>query len=45
MGEAPTRRTALYDFHVEHGARIVPFAGWDMPIQYTNGIKAEHLAT
>lgn len=45
IGEAPTRRTALYDFHVDHGARMVPFAGWDMPVQYTNGIKAEHLAT
>ena len=39
------RRTPLYDFHQEHGARIVPFAGWDMPVQYPAGIKAEHLAT
>ena len=38
------RRTPLYDFHVAHGARIVPFAGWDMPVQYPAGIKAEHLA-
>ncbi len=39
------KRTALYDFHVAHGARMVPFAGWDMPVQYSTGIKAEHLAT
>ncbi|MEM7392728.1 MAG: glycine cleavage system aminomethyltransferase GcvT [Verrucomicrobiota bacterium] len=34
-------RTPLYQKHVEHKARMVPFAGWDMPIQYT-GIVAEH---
>ena len=39
------RRTPLYDFHVDNGARMVPFAGWDMPVQYPAGIKAEHLAT
>jgi len=27
-------RTALYDFHVTHGGRMVPFAGWSMPVQY-----------
>jgi len=36
------KRTALYDDHVNLGARIVPFAGWEMPVQYT-GIKEEHL--
>ena len=40
-----TRRTPLYDFHLANGARTVPFAGWDMPVQYADGIKAEHLAT
>ena len=39
------RRTPLCDFHRAHGARMVPFAGWDMPVQYADGIKAEHLAT
>ena len=39
------RRTPLYDFHLAHGARMVLFAGWDMPVQYADGIKAEHLAT
>jgi len=40
-----TRRTPLYDFHLANGARMVPFAGWDMPVQYAHGIKTEHLAT
>ncbi len=37
------RRTALYDRHVAAGARMVEFAGWEMPIQY-EGVKAEHMA-
>lgn len=37
------RRTPLYDRHVAAGARIVPFAGWAMPVQY-EGIIAEHRA-
>src|ERR1700746_2543036 len=36
-------RTPLYDWHVAHGARMVDFAGWDMPIQYTT-ITEEHQA-
>jgi aminomethyltransferase len=36
-------RTPLYDWHTSHGARIVDFAGWDMPIQYTS-ITEEHNA-
>jgi aminomethyltransferase len=36
-------RTALYDWHVSHGARMVDFAGWDMPVQYTS-ITPEHQA-
>ena len=34
-----------HDFHIANGARMVPFSGWDMPVQYSQGIKAEHLAT
>ena len=34
-------RTPLYDIHVAAGARIVPFGGWDMPVQYPSGIIAE----
>ena len=37
------QRTPLYDWHVAHGARMVDFAGWDMPIQYTSIID-EHAA-
>lgn len=35
------RKTALYDRHVAAGARMIPFAGWIMPVQY-EGILAEH---
>ena len=45
MPKVDNRKTALYDFHVAAGARMVPFAGWDMPVQYPAGIKAEHIAT
>lgn len=38
----PLRRTALHDRHVEGGAKLVPFAGWEMPVQYKEGIRAEH---
>ena len=37
------RRTPLYDRHVAAGARLVPFAGWEMPVQYA-GVREEHLA-
>ena len=39
--ELPAKRTPLYDLHVELGARMVPFAGYAMPLQY-RGIIAEH---
>jgi glycine cleavage system T protein (aminomethyltransferase) len=35
-------RTPLYDEHLALGAKMVPFAGWEMPIQYPSGIVAEH---
>jgi aminomethyltransferase len=41
--ETALRRTPLYDRHVAAGARIVPFAGWEMPVQYA-GIIPEHQA-
>lgn len=41
---APLKRTPLYDLHVSAGARIVPFAGYEMPVQF-DGVKAEHLWT
>jgi len=42
--EGELKRTALYDVHKSSGGRMVPFAGWEMPVQYT-GIFEEHLAT
>ena len=41
--DTPLRRTSLYDLHVKWGGRIVPFAGYEMPVQYT-GIVPEHKA-
>ena len=41
--EGGLRRTPLYDEHRALGARLVDFAGWEMPVQYS-GIKAEHQA-
>ncbi len=38
------RRPYLYDLHVELGAKIVPFGGWEMPLQYETGTVTEHLA-
>ena len=38
---APLKRTPFYDFHVAAGARMVPFAGWEMPLVYTS-ISEEH---
>jgi aminomethyltransferase len=40
---APLKRSPLHDAHVALGARLVPFAGWEMPVQYT-GIVEEHKA-
>ncbi len=42
--ESPLKRTALYDVHKSSGGRMVPFAGWEMPVVYTS-IFEEHLAT
>ncbi len=36
-------RTCLHDLHVELGARMVPFAGYEMPVQYPMGVLKEHL--
>jgi len=37
------KRTPLYDSHVAAGAKLVPFAGWEMPVSY-EGVRQEHLA-
>ncbi len=39
---APLQKTPLHTLHLELGARMVPFAGYDMPVQYPGGIMAEH---
>ena len=41
--EAGLRRTSLYDLHVELGGRMVPFAGWEMPVRY-GSVMEEHMA-
>jgi len=38
------KRTPLYEEHVAAGARMVEFAGWQMPVQYATGVLAEHAA-
>lgn len=42
---APLAQTPLHDLHLELGARMVPFAGYAMPLQYRDGILKEHLHT
>ncbi|NUH66383.1 glycine cleavage system aminomethyltransferase GcvT [Sulfitobacter sp. S0837] len=39
------KQTALHDLHVELGAKMVPFAGYSMPVQYPLGVMKEHLHT
>jgi len=41
--ELPVRSTPLHDWHEQHGAKMAPFAGWDMPLWYTS-IGDEHRA-
>ena len=36
-------RTPLYEAHLQDGAKVIDFGGWAMPVNYPNGIKAEHL--
>jgi len=45
MSDADALRTPLYALHLELGARMAPFAGYAMPIQYPSGILAEHQHT
>lgn len=39
------KRTPLHHLHVEHNAKMVPFAGYEMPVQYGSGVLAEHRHT
>ncbi len=43
MSDSDLRRTPLYERHAELGAKLVPFAGWEMPVQY-EGVREEHMA-
>jgi aminomethyltransferase len=43
MSSTTLRRTALFDRHVAAGAKLVEFAGWEMPVQY-EGVRQEHMA-
>jgi aminomethyltransferase len=45
MTEASNQTTPLHALHIELGARMAPFAGYDMPIHYPAGVLAEHLHT
>ena len=40
-----TQKTTLYDYHKSLGAKFVPFAGYEMPIQYKDGVVKEHIST
>lgn len=40
---ADLKRTIFHDIHVDLGAKMVPFAGYDMPVQYPLGVMQEHL--
>jgi aminomethyltransferase len=42
--QKPLKRTPLYNVHAALGAKLVPFAGFEMPVQYPTGITAEHKA-
>ena len=39
------QKTALYNLHKSLGAKFSPFAGYEMPIQYKDGIVKEHIST
>ncbi|WP_292611026.1 glycine cleavage system aminomethyltransferase GcvT [Nitrobacter sp. 62-13] len=46
VSEAPTlRKTPLHALHLARGGKMVPFAGYDMPVQYAAGVLKEHLHT
>lgn len=44
MTEEKLKRTPLYETHVKYGGKMVPFAGWEMPVQYKAGVIKEHMA-
>src|SRR5262245_3646485 len=42
---SPLKQTPLHALHLARGAKMVPFAGYDMPVQYAAGVLREHLHT
>uniref|UniRef100_A0A8C5RBA1 Aminomethyltransferase n=1 Tax=Laticauda laticaudata TaxID=8630 RepID=A0A8C5RBA1_LATLA len=44
-GQENLKQTPLYDFHQHHGGKMVDFAGWSLPVQYTHGHLDSHLHT
>ena len=44
MSEENLKRTTLFETHLKYGGKMVPFAGWEMPVQYPAGVIAEHNA-
>ena len=44
MSEENLKRTTLFETHLKYGGKMVPFAGWEMPVQYLAGVIAEHNA-
>jgi aminomethyltransferase len=43
--QSPLKRTSLHAVHLAGGGKMVPFAGYDMPVQYATGVLREHLHT
>ena len=43
--QSPLKRTPLHALHLASGGKMVPFAGYDMPVQYPSGVLREHLHT
>jgi aminomethyltransferase len=43
--QQPLKRTPLHALHLARGGKLVPFAGYDMPVQYVTGVMKEHLHT
>src|SRR6202046_5896170 len=41
--QSPLKRTPLHALHLARGGKMVPFAGYDMPVQYSAGVLREHL--
>ena len=44
MSDENLKRTTLYETHLKYGGKMVPFAGWEMPVQYPAGVINEHMA-